>query len=389
MATATPLPINNAILINGVYELPSVVQQPVTPITNGIAVDLFETQFPLVKGVNQPPLCCFKLTPPPGSINCFVAAGTVPIANTPLTLLAAGSSSGGIVQTYPVRVPSFTVSNYVAPTGTPVTTPVTGSIQYGPLVQGLQFPNFIENNITIDATATVNTAVNVTIQGYDARGKALQETSTWPTGQDIFFSNLLYNTVISITFSAALNTGISIQVGNGDVFGLPYSLLNIGCYIQALWNGAAVPLNNIDPARPWRTQPWIPNPITTNPVVTNNYTQTTRGAITLGSAGDGIKQLWFTYYAYGADANLNTELVNNANSITYSAFNAAQPYAQGPYLSTSALTILGAYKTTANNPQLSINQNTYVVPYITPYDLTGVAFPADLPWIIEYSSLLK
>lgn len=108
--------------------------------------------------------------------------------------------------------------------------------------------------------STTNTRV-VTIQGFDYLGQPMTETVTLTSGT-IAFGKKAFKRVTSLSFASASDT-TTVDVGNSDVYGLPYRALKMygefvsdavpsaGTFVAGLATGTAATISNADVRGTW------------------------------------------------------------------------------------------------------------------------------------------
>lgn len=300
-------------------------KQQTTPLATGIATNLHNVQAPVMNGVPMSPLNSFCIIPINKDDGRCTICQNVPITpNVPLTLREDN------------------------------TTEYNGKTCFvADCERGIRF------SFDVQATQTVN----ILIFGYDYRGMAISEITQTTIGSFFANSEKQYSYVYSIIFSA--NPGVSItQVSCSDEIGFPH-LVYQSSIVSASWNKQNVTSTAVtEGGYDWRNGAAPPS----------LNTGTTRGYISLPSASDSVKMLFVVYYMYGEDSLLNTQVQNEAQLYQK---NQLDPECVTSTL--SQLTYLGV--------ETVENSTRFIMPTVMTYDLVGVQFPGDLPFIAEYEAI--
>lgn len=333
-------------------------QNPCSYLQNGISQDLYGFQGSITKGVYNAPFDWMNIVPPPISTDC-VAPAQECTPNVPLTLSSASTFvSNGTIDIQCTLVTSGTnyeVQNLVYSTQTGFETLiVAGQLKYlGDIFPTILFPSGMEFFIYFTLSDATTAIADFTIVGYDMYRKPVSEVIQIPVGTTFFTSLKGYNQIISITPNA--DPGVSVMVGTNEntPLGLNFLINNIESVLAVQFDGSTRPVFS---GNTWRRA--MPN---SNYVVwpgsSPTYTVSTRGCVVPEVAPNGLDALSVYYYAYGADAQLSTQVQNQQQS---------------------ALTII----------QCAVVNNDYFLPNMNVYDLSGVQYPGDLPWIIQYNNAL-
>ena len=299
--------------------------QQTTPLQTGIATNLHNVQAPVMNGVPLSPLNAFCIIPTNQTdFRCEICL------NVPVT------------------------PNVALPLYAPNTTEYNGKIC---------FVADCERGIHLGFDFQATQVVNILIFGYDYRGIAISEITQTVIGSFFTNSEKQYSYVYSIIFSA--NPGVNIvNVTCNDDIGFPHLTFK-SSIVSVSWNkqnvtSTALIVGGYD----WRNG--------AAPASLNSGT--TRGYIQLLSASDSVKMLFVVYYMYGEDSLLNTQVQNEAQLFT-------KNITDNQYVpsTTSQLTYLGV--------ESVVGSQRLIMPTVMTYDLVGVQFPGDLPFIAEYEAI--
>lgn len=256
--------------------------QTVTYNQNGYSQDVNNVTFPLQSGVPVSPIYSFRVVP-------------------------ATSTNGNIAPNFNFGT-AATGGNATLSTVQAGTAPNISSIPYvfngktGVLLD-------CERGISIDFSHVTTLAFYVTVYGYDYRGVQMTYTST-TFATNVTSANIEcpFAFIYQVTFSAnplSGLTGQSIEIQSNGFIGLPYLLPSLSKVISCVWNNATVAISSgeIVPGFVWRN---------TDPSVVN---YSARGVFNASSpATNGTIELVLTYYVYGADGELNAEIINQNQS---------------------------------------------------------------------------
>lgn len=146
----------------------------------------------------------------------------------------------------------------------------------------------------VSLTSAANlSAINFTITGFDLYGRRTSQTRAGPNANTV---NTLkaFASVLSVTASAG--SGSTVSIGSADIFGLPYTLIDIGYIVSNKWAGAlaqdagtAVVADATSPATAATGDP--------------------RGTYAPSSASDGVKRLVICQHLDGTQAGAASTLV--------------------------------------------------------------------------------
>ena len=204
----------------------------------------------------------------------------------PLTKVSLGSpvaldADGLIVAATSTELPNATSKTYT--TATDNTSPLDGAIAAPSTVfldgqDRLVWVLDVPRNITgVVSHNTTTLAMTVTINGYDKYGVPMKETLTFPaTATSVAVAGLkAFKYIYSYTITAAGNaTTNTLNLGWGDVLGLPYVMDSLTDVIKTWFNGVSE-----------ATAPTVVAADTTDPATA--VTGDVRGTIDTNSACDG------------------------------------------------------------------------------------------------------
>ena len=155
-----------------------------------------------------------------------------------------------------------------------LTTAATG-ITYSTLPNGSALLNLdVARNVDILSSSASDTAVVITVYGYDLYGQPMSEAIT-TNGTTRVAGKKAFKSVYRVASGGAAVGNIS--VGFGDVIGLPYRIVSRDYILPANYNATAVALTAFTVAD-------VTSPATTT-------TGDVRGTLTLPSAADGAKRI--------------------------------------------------------------------------------------------------
>lgn len=143
----------------------------------------------------------------------------------------------------------------------------------------------VPRSVTLTSAGNIS-AVNFTITGYDQYGQRMTQTLAGPNANTVATTKT-FKSVESVVASGAVGTNTS--VGFNDRLGFPYRLKDLGYIISQKWNGA------VEAATPVLGDATAPTAATGD----------VRGAITVGSAADGVKRLVIVMALQGAQVGPN------------------------------------------------------------------------------------
>lgn len=357
------------------------IQNDSTQISNGISSDIYNVNNPYGIGVPQSPISVYTFIPQLLNLTCISPVQTVTV-NQALSLNAQPTfqTIGGdsIMYTQALQVPNFVVSGLTTEGGV-----IAGQLSTTNLVPAVQFSDNLE--MQIGFYLTIGTTVNCAfiINGYDRRGVAVKETTTFNSGSTVvssFNSVFTYSTIISITFtSLTFGSTTTISVGNSNAYGLPSYISQPGQVLSISYAGAPYTQaqfeSNVFPANGWRSLPYIGT--TVQSASTPNYNESVRGIVLPNQTTNGTSLIMVQYYAMGSDSYINNVMINDQNSFIQSGPNA------GKYINQMALLEVGAIQATKGSLT-----GQFLVPYLTSFDETGVQYPGDLSWITTYTTII-
>lgn len=308
----------------------SATKQTTSYTNNGFTTDTVGgVTFPLQQGVPYQNLYTFKVIPAVDSNTCVTSSQAWPGSGVSYTLNTADTTSG-----------TQTISKYVYYNGT----------------HGIKLD--CERAVSLTVSGTTTTTTYITVTGYDYRGVAVSYISGISSGLTGTFCMALPISIVTGIYASA-NPGVNLSFGNSGAdfsdyatIGLPYYLPSLSYIVSCAWDGESIAVSSstVKIGNPWRSSP---------PTSLGSGTQYARGGVILPSAPDGSKMLLVTYFVYGSDSEINSELQNNIQS---------------------TLNIV------------DVQQNTdsqYVWPYLTKYDLVGMQYPGDLTVAEAYDVLIN
>jgi hypothetical protein len=236
-------------------------------------------------------------------------------------------------------------------------------------------------SLTFSATNFTNPGT-ITINGWDDQFNAVTENvvSNGTTNNVLVKS---FKILQSIYFSAypwsVISDSNTCTVTGSNIFGLPYMVNNNNSISVINWDGAPVAISSvIDRANIWRQNGLVFNDSTASP----SYNDA-RGTVYLAAQGtlpNGTTQLQVSYYVYGNDTKLNTQLNAYAtyqasllvNSKIVSNYTKNSVYGSAPQIVQTRDNVTGII----TMPKLQIQ------------DIYGAQFPADIDFITSYNQML-
>lgn len=305
----------------------SAIKQITSYTNNGFTTDTVGgVTFPLQQGIPYQNVYTFKVIPASESNTCVTSSQSWPGSTTSYALNTADTLNG-----------TETISKYVYYNGQ----------------AGIKLD--CERGISMTMAGTTTQTTFITMNGFDYRGIPVSFTGGISSGASGTYSfNYPISIVTSITASA--NPGVNLSFGNasGGYFnshiGLPYYLANKAFIVNCVWGDDDIDVStNVTLGQNWRTTPPVDASLNIG----------ARGNVQLGSAADGESMLIVTYFVYGSDSEMNSELQNNIQS-------------------------------TLNIVQVQQNSDDqYIWPYLTKYDLVGMQYPGDYDAASAYDVLIS
>lgn len=239
---------------------PRVGYQPGQPVTNAIL------------GWSDNFVCVISQAPSTLALN-NIATAQVPVAGTPLTLVAASGAGITVGASVVNLLTGLPVTGLLVIDGlpTPISFGQTGTIQmYDPR-------NAVARNVRIQSAGN-DSAATATVRGYDIYGAPMSETITLGNIATVS-GKKAFKFIASITPAGTLS-GANVNVGTGDVYGLP---LRVDEWQFADFYWGTPPAAFITASTGWLAAD------ATNPATAT--TGDVRGTYAVQSASDGTKKL--------------------------------------------------------------------------------------------------
>lgn len=201
-----------------------------------------------------------------------IAAAAIPVAGTPLTLVAASGAGITVGQMLNSGTGMFVTARIIDAAPTPLSLAALGGgvTLYDPR-------EAIARNVRV-TSASADTGT-ITIRGLDFYGFPMTEVITM-AGIGVVSGKKAFKAIISATPAAPLAGG-NVSIGTGDVFGIHLAALEFQ-QLWLYWNGALVSA----------TTGFLPADVTTP---ATGITGDVRGTYAVQSASDGTKKLQIMY----------------------------------------------------------------------------------------------